>query len=47
MGYLKISIFFLNFAYQFNLRTEIRDENHFVMLNVLTGKNKFYEDANR
>ena len=21
-------------------------KNHFVMLNVLTGKNKFYEDAN-
>ena len=29
---------------QFNLR-EISDKKYFVMLNVLTGKNEFYEDA--
>ena len=31
---------------QFNLREISDKKNYFVMLNVLTGKNEFYEDAN-
>ena len=47
-GYLKKSVFrLLKLSFnQFNLREISDKKKYFVMLNVLTGKNEFYEDAN-
>ena len=47
MGYHKISILFVRITLiSLIYGQKSVTKNHFVMLNVLTGKNKFYEDAN-